>query len=338
MPVKRIPGVPAEKVIVDPVSYVPEEVDPNLKVGRGKLNVASYAGSFVLGWLVESAIGSIIGEMEREISDIEQARIKRLWSEGVYTKILPTLNWIIERQPYVTNSGYINDNGVGFQLGKRQYIRLTWELLYRLQTEEKVSAVGVYLVKTFVGDPGFVELLEGISYISHELTPYRHSLKPRRYFDAKDEWLRHIEYVKYILAWDIQVHRLANRYRDSVDEALAQLEVITETIRMQSVELPSYAQQKINDNVIGGSVRRVRDALAKMDFRKARVKLKLLITSVRGHFVNYKVYEYRIDKITNEIGELRGIIGRRPHLQKGRLSEEEQALLSLFLDQAIENL
>jgi hypothetical protein len=50
------------------------------------------------------------------------------------------------------------------------------------------------------------------------------------------------------------------------------------------------------------------------------------------------VYQYRIDKIIDEIKKLSQIIYGRPNSIIKRLPEEEKVLLSFYLDQKFENL
>lgn len=336
---KSNPQVPNQEVIVDPAAYEAEKRASRIKGGNIVKGAIRFGAGLILDYILDAALTSIIAEFEKEIAEIERVRIKRLWSENVYSKIVPQVEWIREREPYFTNSGYINDSGAEFQLGKRQYTKLTWELLYRLQTDEKISAAVVWAAKFIAGNPGFVELLDDVRYISHELTPYfKKSPKPRRYFDPNDEWLRHIEYDEYILVWDATVHTIANIYRDKVDEAQEQLDMIEEAIRVQSAQLPPHAQQNINRHVIGDGVQRVRDALTEHNFQRAKAKAKTLKGSVQGQFTYYKVYQYRIDKIIDEIQKLYTIFSSRPFLITSRLPEEEKTLLSMYLDQKIENL
>ena len=336
---KSSPQAPSQKVVVDPAAEIVEKRTQRIKGGNLVKGAIRFGAGLILDFILDAALTSIIAEFEKEIAEIEQVRIKRLWSDNVYSKIVPQVEWIREREPYVTKSGYINNSGAEFQLGKRLYTKLTWKLLYRLQTDEKISAVVVWAAKLLAGNPGFVELLDDVRYISHELTPYiTKSPKPRRYFDPNDEWLRHIEYDEYILVWDAKVSDIANKYRDKVDEAQEQLDMIEEAIKVQSAQLPAHAQQNISRHVIGDGIQRVRDALTEHNFQRTKAKAETLKWSVQGQFTYYQVYQYRIDKIIDEIQKLKTIISSRPNSIMSRLPEEEKALLSMYLDQKIENL
>lgn len=284
--------------------------------------------------IIEYTIGKTIQKLEQELDETNANGIKMLWKSEIFPKIEEGINLTINLERY--RPDYLRKGPV--------YIKLDWEVLLRLQMKDTITDAIVWAFKFVHGNPGFAEVFEGVNYVGHEAVGYGEDHisknKPKKRTDSSDNTLVREFHRDFILIWDPKVHRIAVKYRNLALKVINQLNVVFDKTMEVIKTISSNKNQSNAEKHLTARMDKIAKALNRYDFKDAKKQTLFLVFDVNGQLEFSKVYQYRIEKVQNEITVLKSLLSETFELRKlsKKQKENQQDLLAMYMGQDYDNL
>jgi hypothetical protein len=256
------------------VSDVGKTAAPTSMSIKPKLGSAVARSTFRLGkgflvdQLMEYVIGKIVSHFENQVRDEVKRSISFAWDQSVGPRIQSVVNSAIEWSLKAPK-----DRGkiVPYILGtpRQAYVKVEWSIMLKEFRNDPVGDTGVWIVKWFAGDPGFVEGFHSVIIKDARVwtkgngnEAARDRQMGSRYEYPKGSGVNKYDYVQFILVHDLEVLSQSKKLRESVslvrksfDKSLSKREASIVGTYTPPIELIDTVHKALDRNELASASR-----------------------------------------------------------------------------------